>query len=74
MDADATREFGAADHCEDKSRQATVSVEEAARLLGIGRTLAYQLASSDQLPVPVIRIGRLLRVPTAPLRALLGLQ
>ena len=52
---------------------ATVGVGEAARLLGIGRTLAYRLASRDELPVPVIRVGRTLRVPAAPLRALLGL-
>jgi excisionase family DNA binding protein len=52
----------------------TVSVEEAARLLGIGRTLAYRLAAADELPVPVVRIGRKLRIPAAPLRALLGLR
>lgn len=51
----------------------TVSVEEAARRLGIGRTLAYRLAAADQLPVPVLRIGRSLRIPAAPLLALLGL-
>ena len=52
---------------------ATVGVEEAARLLGIGRTLAYRLARRGELPVQVIRIVRVLRIPTAPLRALLGL-
>ena len=51
----------------------TVSVEEAAEMLGIGRTLAYRLAAAGQLPVPVVRIGRKLRIPAAPLRALLGL-
>ncbi len=51
----------------------TVSVEEAAELLGIGRTLAYRLAAAGELPVPVVRIGRKLRIPAAPLRALLGL-
>ena len=35
----------------------TISVEEAARRLGIGRTLAYFLASKDQLP-GAIRLGR----------------
>ena len=52
----------------------TVSVEEAAELLGIGRTLAYRLAAAGELPVPVVRIGRKLRIPAAPLRALLGLE
>jgi predicted DNA-binding transcriptional regulator AlpA len=46
----------------------------AARLLGIGRTAAYQLVKQDQWPTPVIRIGRLIRVPTAPLLALLGID
>jgi excisionase family DNA binding protein len=52
---------------------ATMSVEEAAELLGIGRTLAYRLATRNELPTPVVRIGRTLRVPTAPLLELLGL-
>ncbi len=51
----------------------TVSVEEAARVLGIGRTLAYRLAAAGELPVPVVRIGRKLRIPAEPLRVLLGL-
>lgn len=45
----------------------------AARLLGVGRTVAYQLVREDQWPTPVIRVGRLIRVPTAPLLALLGI-
>jgi excisionase family DNA binding protein len=46
----------------------------AARLLGIGRTAAYQLVKSNEWPTPVIRVGRLIRVPTAPLLALLGID
>ena len=34
----------------------TVTVEEAARLLGISRTLAYELVTRDQLPH--LRLGR----------------
>ena len=45
----------------------------AAELLGIGRTASYQLVRENQFPVPVLRIGRLIRVPTAPLLQLLGL-
>lgn len=52
----------------------TVSVEQAGKMLGIGRTLAYRLAACGELPVPIVRIGRSLRVPTAPLLALLGLN
>jgi hypothetical protein len=43
----------------------------AARLLGIGRTLAYQLVRTGQWPTPVIRVGRLIKVPTQPLLELL---
>lgn len=51
----------------------TLGLEDAARMLGIGRSTAYLLAAQDALPVPVLRIGRSYRVPTAPLLALLGL-
>jgi excisionase family DNA binding protein len=51
----------------------TASVEEVARLLGIGRTTAYELASRDKLPVTTIRVGRQLRVPVAGLARALGL-
>lgn len=45
----------------------TATVEEAARQLGISRTLAYELAKADRLPVPVIRLGRRLVIPRAAL-------
>ena len=50
-----------------------VDLVTAAELLGIGRTAGYQLVRDNQFPVPVLRIGRLIRVPTAPLLQLLGL-
>lgn len=57
---------------------ATVSVEEAARMVGIGRTLAYQNARQHGYvvpSVPVLRCGRhKLVVPVAPLRRALGLD
>jgi predicted DNA-binding transcriptional regulator AlpA len=46
----------------------------AARLLGVGRTAAYQLVRENQWPTPVIRVGKLIRVPTAPLLELLGIS
>lgn len=49
-----------------------VDLPTAARLLAIGRTSAYELVRTDQWPTPVIRVGRLIRVPTAPLLAALG--
>ncbi len=42
-------------------------VEEAARFLGIGRSKAYEMIGSGELPV--VRFGRSVRVPTTHLRA-----
>lgn len=50
----------------------TVSIEQAATSLGIGRTLAYALAKQGRFPVRVLRLGRLYRVPRAELLRLLG--
>lgn len=41
--------------------RATISIEEAATLLGIGRTAAYEAANRGQLPTR--RLGRRLLVP-----------
>ena len=48
----------------------TISVEEAADLLGISRRSAYRAAASGELPA--VRLGRRLRVPSAALRQLLS--
>ena len=57
----------------DTSDRQTLTVEEAAAVLGIGRNSAYQAVASGQLPV--IRIGRRLLVPRAALeRLLIGVQ
>lgn len=50
----------------------TVTVEEVGRRLGIGRSLVYELARRDALPVPVIRLGRRLVVSRAALEHLLA--
>lgn len=50
----------------------TYTVEEAADRLGIGRTLAYELIRCGEFPVGVIRLGRRIVVPRAPLDELLG--
>ena len=49
-----------------------LGLEAAARLLGIGRSNAYALARAEQFPVPLIRIGKLYRVPTSAVLRLLG--
>jgi len=48
----------------------TLTVEEAARLLGISRALAYQLVARDE--IPSVRLGRRLLVPRRALDALLA--
>ncbi len=47
----------------------TLTVEEAARLLGISRSLAYEAVAAGKLPS--IRIGRRVLVPRAALERLL---
>jgi excisionase family DNA binding protein len=49
----------------------TISVERAARLLGVSRSAAYRAAASGQLPT--ITFGRRLLVPTSRLLEMLGL-
>jgi excisionase family DNA binding protein len=56
----------------DPETQPTMTVEEFAWLWNIGRTLAYDLARRDELPVPVLRVGNLYRIPTAPVLKALG--
>ncbi|ABD12657.1 hypothetical protein ThrDRAFT_02837 [Frankia casuarinae] len=50
-----------------------IDLPSAARLFGIGRTLAYELARADEFPCPVRRYGRLYRVRTVDLLQALGL-
>lgn len=50
----------------------TTSIEVAARRIGLGRSLAYQLAREGRFPCRVIRAGRRLLVPTAALERLLA--
>ena len=49
---------------------ATMTIPEAARLLGISRSAAYRAVARGE--IPTIRIGRRLLVPTAKLYAMLG--
>ena len=54
-----------------------LTIEEAARVLRIGRTAAYALArvwreSGGREGLPVVPVGRLLRVPRAALEAMAG--
>ncbi len=55
---------------------ATLTVPEAAKLLGVGRNLAYEIVARDGelAGVPVIRVGRRLLIPQARFLAVLGLD
>lgn len=59
-----------------ESERQTLTVEEAARVLRIGRTTAYALArewraTGGRSGLPVLELGRSLRVPRAALERLL---
>ncbi len=77
MTADAAREHDTGQRLtlEDlASLPPTVDLVTAARILGVGRTAAYALVRAGRWPTPVLRAGRLIRVPTAPLLHLLWVQ
>src|SRR5262245_2950692 len=50
----------------------TVTVEDAAALLGMSRNGAYDAVKANQ--IPHIRIGRCIRIPSAALRCLLKIE
>jgi excisionase family DNA binding protein len=55
----------------DGSERLTLSVEEAAQLLGISRAHAYELAQRGE--IPVIRLGRRILVPRVALGEMMRL-
>ena len=58
----------------DPSERPVISAEEAFAELGIDRSTGYKAIREGTFPVPVIRVGRIIRVPTAALRQLLQLD
>ena len=50
-----------------RSLPPVVDVPTAAAVLGIGRTAAYELIRCGSWPTPTLRLGKLIRIPTAPL-------
>ena len=54
-----------------KALPAVVDVGTAADALGLSRTAAYELIRAGHWPTPSFRVGRLIRIPSAPLLALL---
>ena len=51
-----------------------MSADEAFAHLGIDRTTGYRAIRDGRFPLPVIRVGRVIRVPTNELRKLLGID
>jgi excisionase family DNA binding protein len=56
--------------------RATLTIREAAELLGVSAWSCYQLARSGELApgVPVLKVGRRLVVPRAAIEAALGIE
>ena len=53
---------------------AVVGVAVAAEVLGLSRTTAYGLIRTGQWPTPIYRVGKQIRIPSAPMLALLCLD
>lgn len=53
----------------DYSSCATVSLAEAARVLGVHRSTAWELHKRGEFPLPVLQVGSRLRVAKAHLEA-----
>ena len=56
----------------DPSIRPTLDIDEYAALLGVSRSTAYLAARRGE--IPIVRVGRRLRVPTAAVRRLLQLD
>ena len=54
--------------------RATIDIETAGAILGIGRSKSYELAKSGTFPVRVLRIGKRYLVPTPSILALLEIE
>lgn len=55
----------------DPATRACLTADEAFAELGVDRTTGYRAIKEGTFPVPIIRVGRLIRVPTAALRRIL---
>lgn len=49
-------------------------VATAAKILGIGRSTAYDLVRRGEFPTEVLRVGSRIRIPTSQLLAFLGCE
>jgi hypothetical protein len=58
----------------DPSIRPTMTAEEAFAELGIDRSTGYKSIREGTFPLPVLRVGRIIRIPTVALRRLLQLD
>jgi excisionase family DNA binding protein len=56
----------------DINQPLTLTVEQTAKLLGIGRSTAYELVRTGD--IPSLRLGRRILVPRRPLEIKLGIR
>jgi len=63
-------EQGTSSTLDELAAKATISVEQAAKILGVGRTAAYEAARRGEFPTR--RLGRRLLVPVPALLDWLG--
>lgn len=52
----------------------TATVREAGRAFGLGTNSSYELIARGEFPCRVLKLGRKLRVPTADLLRVLGVE
>lgn len=57
----------------DPHEQPTVSVPEAAHLLGVSAWTLYEAIKRDQSPVRILRVGKKIRVQTVDLLRVIGM-
>lgn len=53
---------------------AVIDIATAASVLGITRSMAYELVRTGDFPTRTLRLGRYVRVPTADLLELVGVE
>lgn len=51
----------------------TTDLETAAEIIGIGRTLAYELVKTEAFPIRILRLGRRVVIPVPDLLRYLGI-
>ena len=52
----------------------SVDLESACKAFGISTTTGYRLVKANEFPCPVVRLGRIIRVPKTGLLRALGLD